>query len=232
MQDAIIIVMSEESYNLCKSCGHPKEYQQYPLCRYCYFRNQHGTMKMVVLKILEDNYHIRKLSLQDMMDELNKFEYIGYPMRKQDMKKILLRLKIGRLISVSKDKHKKPMIKVMFKGVEIRRRMSGKRKFYYMIRKNGIKILAAYKKRWKMGFTVRSSTSSEKKMPHFRMTTDFKERAGSIRQRLRDKESDHDLYTYIFPQRQNKQEEKKGMLISPKYPKKKRKKQCQITPPI
>lgn len=206
---------------LCPSCNHKKEYPEQPLCQYCYFRGQHGTMKMIVLKILEENLNTRKMSIQDIMESLNNFEYIGYPMRKQDMKKILLRLKIGKLITASKDTHKKPMVKVMYKGMLVKRRMSGKRKFYYRIRRNGIKILNLYKKRWKMGFTIRSSTSSEKKMPHFRMTTEFKERAGTIRQKLRDKESDHDLYAYIFPQRQSKKEEKKGMLISPKYSRKK-----------
>lgn len=72
-----------------------------------------------------------------------------------------------------------------------------------------------------MGFIVRATPKSERAMLNFRMTTGYKERAGSIRQKLRNIDNDHDLYAYILPQRRDKKDEKKGMLKAPKYPKSK-----------
>ncbi len=185
--------------NLCPSCGMVKEdiFRDKPLCFYCFFRGQHITMRFVILKILAKSD--KKLSVKELLKRLNTLKCIGYPMRKEDLKVNLLRLKNYRFIRPAKS--------------NTYRRRGGRQKLRYSITKRGRRNLAALSKRWEQGFVMRYNKKSELRMKNFRMTTDKRERAAAIRGKILNKE--YDKYKFILTNRKYKK--KFGMLNPPKY---------------
>lgn len=160
----------------CPACGFPKEIPDKPLCFYCYFRGSIGTMKMLILDIFYNSP--TKLTIPDLMDILNDKEYIGKPVNRALIKKLLTRYTHLKLLSASKERLKH----------------RGRKKLRRMITKRGKKRLLKYKKNWELGLPV----IIRKRFQNFKMTSEYRERASAIRGKIG---KEYDTYAYILPQR-------------------------------
>ncbi len=192
-----------DNNNLCLSCSHEKEYKDKTLCKYCYFRGNESTMKMIILDIL--NSSSVRLSKFDIQDAFNVLPYIGYPMHIKDIEALLLRYKcIDRKI---KDKRKKKKYFCLISGRKDTTKgpaSGGRKLLMYTITIKGKRWLSRAKKRWKQGNPIHVPRKN-KKETKFRMTTDYLERASAIRGKIgKDpKDGGYDTYKFIFARRRN-----------------------------
>lgn len=168
---------------ICPSCGLPNtKHPDKPLCFYCYFRGSVGTMKMVILGILDDG---KRKDAKEIAEELNERPYMAKKVKIASVERLLCDYTDQGLLIASKHR---PTHKV------------GRPKKYRRLTIKGKKRLAIYLKRWKMGLPV----FLKRKTKHFTMTTDFKERASAIRGKLsKFKEDDMELCKYIMPLHNN-----------------------------
>lgn len=169
--------MTENTNSTCPSCGFPKEYPNKPLCTYCYYRGNNGTMKMIILNVMKEAD--KRFTTDELLDTLNDLDYIGKPVNRRTLKKQLTRYSSSR-------------IRIMT-GRKVRRKTGGRYKIERKPTQRGFRRLEEYLKRWKMGYPVMLARPK-----NFKMTSERKNRARSIRGKIT---QEYPLFTYIFPER-------------------------------
>lgn len=173
--------------SICPSCGHPNISNDKPLCFFCFYRGNVGTMKMIILDIFNTSIS-EKLLLEDIQDRLNDFEYIGYPMSRSDIKKLLTHYTKLGLLTSSKE----------------RKKSIGRPKLYRKITKKGQRLLTYYKSRWNKGIPIIKRghcKKPRKNTKRFSYGTDYIERSASIRGKIG---KEYPIYKFIFPSRNMK----------------------------
>lgn len=181
--------------SVCPSCGHPKEFPEHPLCKYCFMRCQSNTIKMVILGIFLGKditskekkisaFDFKKLSSEEVIAEFNKLPFIKYPGNISSIKKYLIKYTKFGLLSSSK----------------VRSSKAGRSKLLHRITIRGMKIFQAYIKRWQQGQLL----LLHKKHKRLKISSDDRERASSIRGRMQNKE--YNSLSFIFPQRIQKED--------------------------
>src|SRR4030067_598937 len=87
----------ESKSNICPSCGFIKEYPEKTLCYFCYWRGNFGTMKMLTLDILDKS--AKRLTIDKILDELNRIPFIGKEVKAKSLKENLRRYRQLGLIT-------------------------------------------------------------------------------------------------------------------------------------
>jgi len=165
--------------NLCPSCGKVKQYPTKHLCFYCYRRGNMGTMKLIVLEHIKAAEDTKRLSTNELVDVLNRFQYIGKKVNIHQMQNFIAKLRSYKLITSAK---RRP------NGV-------GRPITEHMVSKSGNRFLAKYKHNWMLGLLVPIKFKGKAQV----MTQDHRDRASSIRGKLMKHE--YEIYTFIFPER-------------------------------
>jgi hypothetical protein len=164
--------------NVCPSCGFIKDYPEKTLCFFCYWRGNFGTMKMLTLDILDKS--AKRLTKDEILDELNRMPFIGKVVRSNSLKENLRRYKQLGLITGRKTR--------------VVKHYRGRQKLELKLTLKGKKALKRYWKNWSMGLLVPIKFKGKTK----KMTQDFKARASGIRGKIG---KVYDTFGFILPER-------------------------------
>ena len=168
----------ESKSNICPSCGFIKEHSEKTLCLYCYWRSNFGTMKMLTLDIVDKS--AKRLTLDEILDELNRMPFIGKVVKAESLKENLRRYKQLGLITGRKRR--------------VVKHYRGRQKLEMKLTLKGKKALKRYWKNWNMGLLVPIKFKGKTK----KMKRDFKARASEIRGKIG---KVYDTFEFILPER-------------------------------
>ncbi len=168
----------ESKSNLCPSCGFIKEHPEKTLCFFCYWRGNFGTMKMLTLYILDKS--TKRLTLDEILDELNGMPFIGKVVKANSLKENLRRYKQLGLITGRKRR--------------VLKHYPGRKKLEMKLTMKGKKALKRYWKNWGMGLLVPIKFKGKTK----KMTQEFKARASGIRGKIG---KVYGTFEFILPER-------------------------------
>ena len=164
--------------NICPSCGFIKEHPEKTLCFFCYWRGNFGTMKMLTLNVLVKS--AKRLTLDEIVDELNRMPFIGKAVKAESLKENLRRYKQLGLITGRKRR--------------VVKHYRGRQKLELKLTLKGKRALKRYWKNWSMGLLVPIIFKGKTK----RITQDFKARASGIRGKIG---KVYDTFEFILPER-------------------------------